>query len=356
MGRIVAAFGCRLGLRLANSSVMLEFLALKHPLLVHLPVGAALLLPLALVAAQRPGRGIKPWWITCRYLAWAGLLGLGFALLSGWAWARHLGLIPPGKFLAVHLLKPTAEQWLQVALWKHQIAASLSVALGVLTLLACYRKRLEHQGLGVLALFLGLLWSGAALTAGYFGGKMAHPALTFASPGGPSAGPVAVLPEPVDPEADAPLRALDYGSLEPIQLEPVRSSAHGNRWVRVWVTASGSDAYRAGKPLPPGAYAVMTSLEDRWGRPSFENGPLYMLETLADRKPSLAYYWPRVPEAKRGETGGQASAYWRGKNPNLEACLGCHFNGQAPLDERSSWRLPRRAKPEGEAVSGAPTE
>jgi hypothetical protein len=332
--------------------LMLEFLALKHPMLVHLPVGVALLLPLALLAAQRPGRGIKPWWVTCRYLAWAGLLGLVVAMASGWLWARHLGLIPPGKLLAPHLLKPTAEQWLQVAIWNHQMAAISSAVFGLLTLMASYRKRLEHQGIGVVPLFFGLLWCGASLTGGYYGGKMTHPPTSIQ----PSQGTPPAVAEAADPEADAPLRALDYGSLEPIQSEPVRSTTHGNRWIRVWVTASGSDAYREGKPLPPGAYAVMTSLEDRWGRPSFETGPLYMLETLADGKPSLTYYWPRVPEAKRGETGGQASAYWRGRDPHLETCMGCHFKGQAPLDERSNWRAPRRTKPESEAIGTAPTE
>ena len=345
MGRIVAAFRCRLDHTLANSSVMLEFLALKHPMLVHLPVGVALLLPFALLAAQRSGRGIKPWWITSRYLAWAGLLGLACAMISGWFWARHLNLIPPGKFLAPHLLNPSAEQWLQVTLWKHQMAAITSVVLGLLTLWATFRKRLEHQGLGLMALFFGLLWCGASLMAGFYGGKMTHPAIGPPISSAPGQGTLTTVAEPADPEADAPLRALDYGSLEPIQSEPVRSTTHGNRWVRVWVTPSGSDAYREGKPLPPGAYAVMTSLEDRWGRPSFESGPLYMLETLADGKPSLTYYWPRVPEAKRAQTGDQASAYWRGKNPNLESCMGCHFKGQAPLDERSTQKAPRRVNP-----------
>ncbi len=314
-------------------------------------MGVAILLPLALVAAQRPGRGIKPWWITCRYLALVGVIGLSVAMLSGWLWARSLGLIPAGGYLVPRLLKPTADQWLQVTIWKHQMAAIASLVLGVATLWACHRRRLEHQGLGLLSLFFGLLWCGTSLLAGFYGGKMGHPDHATA----PSqAAPIASA-EPADPETEVPVRALDFGSLEPIQSEPVRSTTHGNRWIRVWVTPSGSDAYRAGKPLPPGAYAVMSSLEDRWGRPSFESGPLYMLETLANGKPSLTYYWPRVPEAKRGETGGQASVYWRGKNPNLESCMGCHATGQAPLDQRSTWRTPRRLKPE-EATSGTPTE
>lgn len=331
---------------------MLDFLAYKHPLLVHLPVAAALLLPLALVAAQRPGRGIKPWWITCRYLAWAGVLGLLLALLSGWLWARSQGLIAPGKFLAANLQKPLPEQWLQVAIWRHQVAAVTSLPLALITLWATHRRRLEHQGLGLLALFSGFLCSGALLTAGYFGGKMTHPV-----PGSvPTQTEAAVLPEAPDPEADVPVRALDFASLEPIQPEPVKSTAHGNRWIRVWVTPSGSDAYRAGKSLPAGAYAVMTSLEDRWGRPGFDSGPLTMLETLADGKPSLTYYWPRVPEAKRGETNGQAAVYWRGKDPNLETCMGCHAQGQAPLNQRSTWRMPHRPKTESEATSAAPIE
>ena len=331
---------------------MLDFLAFKHPLLVHLPVAAGLLLPLALVAAQRPGRGIKPWWTTCRYLAWAGVLGLFVAMLSGFLWARTLGLIPPGKFLAPHLLNPLPEQWLQVTIWKHQIAALTSLPLALITLWTTHRRRLEHQGLGLLALVSGFLCCGALLAAGYFGGKMTHPI-----PGTiPSQSAVALVPEATDPEVDVPVRALDFASLEPIQTEPVKSTTHGNRWIRVWVTPSGSDAYRAGKPLPAGAYAVMTSLEDRWGRPGFESGPLTMLETLANGKPSLTFYWPHVPEAKRGETNGQFSVYWRGQDPNLETCMGCHAMGQAPMDQRSNWRMPRRLKPESEAASTAPTE
>ncbi len=339
---------------------MFDFIALKHPMLVHLPVAMALLLPLALIAAQRPGRGIKPWWITCRYLAWMGFLGLFPALLSGWLWARNLGLIAPGKFLAPFLSKATPDQWLQVALWKHQMAALTSLALAIITLTAMHRKRQDHQGLGIPALFFGLLWTGALLTTGFYGGKIAYPAPDAAAVVDHPTTSTGTPPTQIDdPEADAPLRALNFESLEPFQSEPVKSTAHGNRWVRVWVTPSGMDAYREGKALPAGAYAVMNSFEDRWGRPSFETGPLYMLETLANGKPSLTYYWPHVPEAKRGETLGQARVYWRGKDPDLAACMSCHTSGQAgqaPVDQRSTWKIPRRTKPESEAATAAPTQ
>ena len=54
---------------------LLDWIALKHPFFIHVPVAAGILLPFALLAAQRPGRGIKPWWTACRYLGWTGVLG-----------------------------------------------------------------------------------------------------------------------------------------------------------------------------------------------------------------------------------------------------------------------------------------
>ncbi len=102
-----------------------------------------------------------------------------------------------------------------------------------------------------------------------------------------------------------------------------------------------------------GALAVLSTLEDRWGRPGYDSGPLYILEALADGRTALALYWPRVPEARRGETGGADHVYWRGADPALKACLECHGRGIAPARDRSQWKVPRRPKPE-EAAAAAP--
>jgi hypothetical protein len=133
-----------------------------------------------------------------------------------------------------------------------------------------------------------------------------------------------------DVEADLPIRALDYASLEPAETAPVRSKAHGDRWRRIWVTASGIDAYKAGQPLPPGAYAVMSTFADEKGKPSTEPGPLYMKETKADGTTAFAFYWSRIPEALRKEFGNQDSVYWRSPDAKLATCLGCHEKGGPP--------------------------
>jgi len=121
-------------------------------------------------------------------------------------------------------------------------------------------------------------------------------------------------------EAELPIRALDYGSLEPAQAAPFKSSAHGGRQARTWVTASGIEAFAKGEPLPVGAYAVLSTTADAKGTP----GPLYMREVKADGTQAFVYYWPRVPEADRKETGGEDFVYQRSPHKALEACAGCH--------------------------------
>ncbi len=313
---------------------LMEWIAQKHPALVHVPVAVALLIPIPLLAAQRPGRGIRPWWTVCRFLAWSGFLGSLFALLSGFAWARQLGLLAPGVWLA-----PKGEG-LGALFRLHQILALSGLGLGLLTLWAVHRPRKDHQNIGFLALLLGLLWSGAFAGAGWVGGRMTHPASAPAP--APEPPPQAQAPAP-DPEAEAPYRYLDYGSLEPVHEEPVKSPEHGGRWIRVWVTASGIEAYKAGNPLPAGAYAVMTSLEDRWGRPSVESGPLEALEASAEGRPIFTSYWPRVPAARQGETGGKARVYGRGQDPEVQKCAACHAQGLSDPSQRSAWKAPRRA-------------
>jgi hypothetical protein len=320
----------------------MDWIALKHDLFVHLPIAAALLAPLPLVAAQRAGRGIKPWWITCRYVVWAGVLGSVTAIVSGFRAAQVSRLLPTGEIISKGSLhNPTLFQL-------HQWIAGASLLLGLLTLRALHRKREEHQGIGVLGLFFGLLWSGATLVTGYFGHQLAHPAMPRVQAAAPTPAPVVPV---VDPESSAPLRALDYLSLVPMHSEPVKSIPHGNRWIRAWANAKAEQAYREGSTLPEGSLVVMSSVEDRWGKPGFDQGPLYALEMKPGGKPSLTFYWAHVPEARRNETQGQERVYWRGDDKNLDTCLGCHAQGSAPAKDRSRWMASRLRPRSGSSES-----
>lgn len=315
----------------------MDWISFNHHALVHLPVAAAVLAPIALFASQRPGRGIRPWWTVSRFLVLMGSLGIVLSMVSGLLAARRGGAIAAGAWLA-------PGPW-NAPLRLHQVLALAALLIGLLALKLMNRSRQDHQGIGVLPLLAGLLWSGAVIYGGWLGGGLAHaprPVLEAAK---------LPAPPPHDPEADAPLRALDFARLEPTHTDPVKSPPHGNRWIRAWVTPSAAEAYAAGRPLPVGAMAVLSTLEDRWGRPSYEFGPLYILESQPGGRTSLAFYWPRVPESRRGETGGADSAYWRGADPRLQACLECHAGGIAPVRDRSQWRVPRRPKPEDGAAT-----
>lgn len=313
----------------------MEWIAQKHPALVHLPVAAALLLPLPLLAAQRPGRGIRPWWTVCRYLTVMGLLGAIFALVSGLAWGRMLELIPAGAWMP-----PKEAEGLGQLLRRHQQLALAGLGLGALTLWAVTRPRKEHESLGPAALLLGCLWAATYLWTGLTGGAMTHPPLPplTAEPEAPVASIPVAPPEP----ATMPVHLLDYQALEPMHAEPVKSPEHGGRWIRVWVNPAAKEAYRKGAALPADAVVVLHSLEDRWGRPGLESGPLLALEGSNDGGPRFTYYWPRVPDAARKETHGEATALWREGNPSLRACLDCHAQGPSDPARRSTWVVPRR--------------
>jgi hypothetical protein len=313
----------------------MEWIALKHALLSHLPVATGLLLPLPLLAAQRPGRGIRPWWTVARYLGAVGLIGTLLALLSGLATARNQGLFPLGRMVSAW-----SGTGAEAELSRHFLFGVVGLFLGTAALWAMTRPRKDHQSIGVLALILGVLWSAVLLLGGEAGYTVAHGAKHQAPV--PQAAVPAPLPRsPEDPEAKAPLRALDYASLEPIRAEPVKSPAHGGRWIRVWATPQAAAAYREGQPLPLGALVVMSTLEDRWGRPGTEPGPIYALE-MKEGGSALTFYWPQVPDARREETDGEARAYWRGQNTHLEACRRCHATGMADPAQRSRWRIPKR--------------
>ncbi|BDU75136.1 hypothetical protein [Mesoterricola sediminis] len=331
------------------------WIASKHILVVHVPIAAAILVPLPILAAQRGGRGIRPWWTTCRYLTGAGLLGALLALGTGYAKARSGGILAPGAWFA------PADPGIGYLFRLHEAGGVLALVLGAVCLRALYRKRQEHQGIGVPALLLGLLWCAVALVSAWTGsvlaGKrpphrflLAPPVLKAEPKPEPPAPAPAPAPRPAEPEAQAPLRVLDYLSLKAQHPEPVKSPAHGNRWIRVWVDAAGEKAYQEGTPLPPGAIVVLTTQEDRWGRPGPDAGPFYALEGAADGRTRFTFYWPQVPEARRAELQGEARAYWRDGDPRLQACNACHAQGLAPRKDRSRFGVPRKPRPEGAAV------
>ena len=259
----------------------------------------------------------------------------------------QIALIPGGGFYPV---MTSGRQVLQRVLQLHEMAALGGFLLGCLCVFLLWRawhkdnqaalggsphrrhegRRLWERGVGVPALAVGLMWLGAWGFCGKLGGIM-----VFGNEETNKAAAEAVEAKRLDAEAEVPVRALDYASLEPAEAAPFRSKAHGNRWGRIWVTASAIDAYKAGKPLEPGAYAVMSMYEDHGGKPSEDVGPLYFLEIAADGKPKLAFYWPRVPEAQRAGVGGEDFVYWRSPDPHLASCLGCHTLGAAGIVARS---------------------
>ena len=321
----------------------MDWLANKHAFFSHLPVAVGLLLPLALVAAQRPGRGIRPWWTVVRYVGLMGLLVLLAALATGYLQMRHLGLLPPHRFLPS--LAPGT--WSPLS-WHFALAVACFLV-GAVALWAMNRPRKDYQSLGLLSLALGLVWCALLVLAGDSGHSLAHakdrvlPAPVASLPA--AAAPVPVRPPagPIPPEVPVLSRALDHAALEPIHPDPVKSVAHGGRWVRAWANAEAAGAYRVGAPLPQGAFVVLSSMEDRWGRPGPEVGPLYVLEMKASG-PALSFYWARIPEARRKDFEGEARAWWPSGHPRLESCLSCHpGNGMADPARRSRWRPARNA-------------
>ena len=316
------------------ASPLLEFIAREHPAFVHLPLGLVAALPLAALASFFPKHS-KVTTGTAFFLALVAWAGSTVALFSGLLWGRQINLIPPSGFLPV---VASEKQVLQKMLQLHIFAAAAGFVIGGLCVFLLWRawrqleaapadrrhggRRFFERGAGVPALLMGLLWLGTWGFSGKLGGIM-----VFGNEATNKAAAEADAAKRNDQEADLPVRALDYASLEPAEAAPSRSKAHGDRWRRIWVTASGIDDYQAGKPLRPGAYAVMATCTDEKGKPGTEPGPLYMKETRADGSTAFIFYWARVPESLRKEVAGQDSVYWRSPDPKLITCLGCHEKG-----------------------------
>ncbi len=319
------------------ASPLIEFIAREHPAFVHIPIGLVAVLPLAMLASfhAKHGRILTG---TSFFVALIGWLASTAALFSGLVWGRQINLIGPTGFLPV---VANEKQVLQKILQIHILAALAGFLIGGLCVFLLWRvwrrefgagatenrragRRFWERGVGAPALLVGFLWLGCWAFSGKLGGIM-----VFGNEETNKAAAEADAARRNDVEKDLPIRALDYASLEPAEAAPVRSKAHGDRWRRIWVTASGIDAYKAGKPLPPGAYAVMSTFSDEHGKPSTEPGPLYMKETKADGTTAFAFYWGRIPENLRKDFGNEDFVYWRSPDPKLATCLGCHEKGTA---------------------------
>ncbi|HEX9081827.1 MAG TPA: hypothetical protein VF768_06080 [Holophagaceae bacterium] len=321
---------------------MLETFAKEHPAFVHVPLGLVATLPLAMLASI-PSKAPHRWTRTSFFIALVALLGSGVAILSGLLWGRQIALIPGRGFFPV---VAGEKQVLQRILQLHELGALGGFLLGCVCVgllgRAWYRdhltgatasqnrrhggRRFWERGVGLPALAVGLMWLGAWGFCGKLGGVM-----VFGNDETNRAAAAALEAKRVDAEAEVPVRALDYASLEPAVAAPMRIKAHGSDWSRIWVTASGIDAYQAGKPMEPGAYAVVSTTLDQHGKPGQDPGPLYFLEITAEGQPKFAFYWPRVPDSRQAEVGGSDSVYWRSPDPHLKACLACHARGPARL-------------------------
>jgi len=321
------------------ASPLIEFIAREHPAFVHIPLGLVAVLPLAMLASFHPRHG-KILAATSFFLAAIGWAASSIALFSGLVWGRQINLISPTGYLPV---VADAKQVLQEILHIHILAAVIGFIIGGSCLYLLWKvwrrdfgpgadaehrhragRRFWERGVGAPALLVGFLWLGCWGFCGKLGGVM-----VFGNEETNKAAAEVDAAKRNDVEADLPIRALDYASLEPAEAAPSRSKAHGDHWRRIWVSASGIDAYKEGKPLPPGAYAVMATFVDNKDKPSTEPGPLFMKETKADGTTAFTFYWARVPEALRKDFGNQDSVYWRSPNTRLATCLGCHKKGGA---------------------------
>ena len=141
----------------------IAWFAHEHPALVHLPIAAALLVPVALLLSL--WRREEGWRRTAQFIAWAGLIGSGAALLSGLLWARQMGFIAPGGWLA-----KAQDGHLQGLLRTHQLLASAGLACALFTLAGLHRVKALLP-----ALLLSFAWAAAWGAAGHWGGRMVFP-------------------------------------------------------------------------------------------------------------------------------------------------------------------------------------
>lgn len=167
-----------------------QLFALKHPMMVHFPIAAPLFLVPALLFAMREGEGTRPWGHAARYLAWAGLVSFLPPLISGFLWAKGIGLIPAGAWVAP---SAPATQELEYLVRRHELVSLGGVLLGLATVWALSRGKDRPSAL---ALSFACVWMVFTFATGYFGGKMTHPILTETESAAADPVPASSAPSP----------------------------------------------------------------------------------------------------------------------------------------------------------------
>ncbi len=165
-----------------------------HPMLVHVPLGLAVILPAIAVIL-----GVAIWRGRLRPIAWAAVVALQAVLFAGGLAALHSG---EGEEERVESVVPEA------VLEGHEDAARIFVGLAAATLVVgalalLGKKRLAH---GAIALSAALTFAvlGSALWVGKLGGEIAyaHGAAAAYAASPPAGAPAGIAPVRASDEDD----------------------------------------------------------------------------------------------------------------------------------------------------------
>lgn len=148
---------------------LLPLLAKAHPALVHAPISAVIFLPLALGLAFRSKLHGEGWLRTSVFLATLGMLGGFAAVLSGFFFARELGGLAQGAWLA-HPLRP--EPSFLALLRSHQLLALAGFPIGGACWVFLWRALQGRASAIRVAFVMSFLWLALWGAAGHWGGRM----------------------------------------------------------------------------------------------------------------------------------------------------------------------------------------
>lgn len=168
----------------------LQLFGLKHPMMVHFPIAAALFLVPAVLLAMREDEKHHLWGHSAHYLAWVGVAAFIPPILSGFLWAKGIGLIPAGAWIAPSAPPSDELVWL---VRRHELVSLVGFLMGLATVWALGRRR---ERPGRLVLSLACAWLLATFATGYFGGKMTHPILSNEPEAAAADAPAPTAPAP----------------------------------------------------------------------------------------------------------------------------------------------------------------